>query len=742
MNRLLLLCLFGVSIAAAQFTPTTIVDIQKVPNDSLKLADSLGIGANAKWTLQVSPMNGQLVEVTALVAVPPNYITYTAGGRTMVLIDTGAAATAPFSGILVRYPGTVESFDANGYNSIQKGNIITIKGKISEFPLSSMNSLTQFEPDTNEAVLIVDNANHPIPAPPLKSVADFNVGANPGGKVMISTGEQFESRQVMFTNLTVTAIVNAARGTWAATDESGNTISMYDWSHFFTIGHGTINIPGDSSYKVPPVGSKIDTLRGYIATSSGGEATRGFRICPIFKGDVVYGTTILPAITTHRRNPVVPSKDSNVVISAKVYRVTSGIGNGALIDTVTVLYRVNNGAWQTVGMSAPQVNVDSTYYGTIPKQAAGSTVQYFLKVRDKASLVTTLANSATLVQFDTSKGTFFYKSLDRAAQPVLTIRDVQYTPYINGRTPYLGAVDSVAGIITADTSSLRISALTTAGTNAWYMQSGNQPYSGIWISGPDSIMTKLRNGDSVVVKGNISETNEVTRITNITSARVVSTGRPLPAPVVLKTTVFGPGATNGTFAAEQYEGMLVRFDTVVVTDVSPVFDQPTEFEISNGGQAVLVRRDGRHTYSNVPADTTVGMTILRAGNKIASLTGVIFYNNNRYKFVPRSNADFVGVSLTGVRREQAVATAYGLEQNYPNPFNPATTIRYSIPQAGAVTLKVFNVIGQEVATLVNERQERGIYSVKFDASRLASGLYLYRVTAGDFVQVKKMMLLK
>ncbi|KAB2919892.1 MAG: hypothetical protein F9K22_15120, partial [Bacteroidetes bacterium] len=358
MNRLLLLCLFGVSVAAAQFTPTTIVDIQKVSNDSLKVADSLGIGANSRWNLQTSPMVGQLVEVTALVAVPPNYITYTATGKTMVLIDTGAAATAPFSGILVRYPGTNESFDANGYNSIQKGNIITIKGKISEFPTTSMNSLTQFEPDTNEAVLIVDGANHPIPPPPHMSIADFNVGANPGGKVIISKGEQFESRQVMFTNLTVTAIVNAARGTWAVTDENGNTLSMYDWSYYFTIGHGSIVVPGDTSYKVPPVGSKIDTLRGYIATSSGGEATRGYRICPIFKGDVVYGTTILPAVTTHRRNPVVPAKDSNVVISAKVYRVTSGIGNGAVIDSAMVVYRVNNGAWQTVGMTAPQAGVD------------------------------------------------------------------------------------------------------------------------------------------------------------------------------------------------------------------------------------------------------------------------------------------------------------------------------------------------------------------------------------------------
>ncbi len=500
---LMLILMLGYSIASAQFTSTTIVDIQKIHADSLKIADSLGIGANSRWLLQVSTKNGQLVEVTGLVAVPPDYITYTAGGRTMVLLDTGAAASQPFSGILVRYAGSVNSFDANGFNSISRGDIVTIKGKISEFPTNSMNSLTQFEPDTNEAVLIVSSGNQ-IPAPPVKLISDFNIGQNPGGKVVITTGEQFESREVVFTNLTVTAIVNAARGTWAATDENGNTLSMYDWSHYFTIGHGTINIPGDTSYKVPPVGSKIDTLRGYIATSSGGEATRGFRICPIFIGDVKYGTAIQPGVTTHRRNPVVPSKDSNVVISAKIYRVTSQIGNGAQIDSTKLVYRVNSGAWQQVDLTAPQAGVDSLYYGTIPKQTAGSTVYYFIKVRDKANLVTTLANSASLIQYDTSKGIFFYKSLDRTVQPVLTIKDIQYTPFINGRTPYLGAVDSVAGIVTGDTSGLRISALSAAGTNAWYIQSGNGPFSGLWVLGPDSIMAKLKMGDSVVVSGSIA----------------------------------------------------------------------------------------------------------------------------------------------------------------------------------------------------------------------------------------------
>jgi len=85
---------------------------------------------------------------------------------------------------------------------------------------------------------------------------------------------------------------------------------------------------------------------------------------------------------------------------------------------------------------------------------------------------------------------------------------------------------------------------------------------------------------------------------------------------------------------------------------------------------------------------------------------------------------------------------FALKQNYPNPFNPSATIRYGLPARSRVTLTVFNTLGQQVATLVEGEMEAGYHEAKFEASALASGMYLYRLAAGDYVQTRKALLLR
>jgi hypothetical protein len=100
-------------------------------------------------------------------------------------------------------------------------------------------------------------------------------------------------------------------------------------------------------------------------------------------------------------------------------------------------------------------------------------------------------------------------------------------------------------------------------------------------------------------------------------------------------------------------------------------------------------------------------------------------------------------AVTGVKKQpDLIPSKFSLAQNYPNPFNPTTTLRYELPRESFVRLSVFNILGQEVRTLVNETQQAGYRSVSFNAGNLPSGMYFYRLTAGSFNDVKKMVLLK
>jgi hypothetical protein len=101
----------------------------------------------------------------------------------------------------------------------------------------------------------------------------------------------------------------------------------------------------------------------------------------------------------------------------------------------------------------------------------------------------------------------------------------------------------------------------------------------------------------------------------------------------------------------------------------------------------------------------------------------------------------IAPDITSIDDNQPVSVNdYQLHQNYPNPFNPSTTIEFSLPQSGFVTLKIYNILGEKVATLVSDRLSPGSYSYVWDASELTSGVYLYRLQAADYIETRKMVL--
>jgi flagellar hook assembly protein FlgD len=108
----------------------------------------------------------------------------------------------------------------------------------------------------------------------------------------------------------------------------------------------------------------------------------------------------------------------------------------------------------------------------------------------------------------------------------------------------------------------------------------------------------------------------------------------------------------------------------------------------------------------------------------------------------RWDSSMVNISVVGISENKLNPIEFKLYNNYPNPFNPSTTLRYSIPEASLTTLKIYDELGKEVATLVNENKSAGTYEVEFSAKDLASGIYYYTLQAGSFSKTNKMILIK
>ncbi|MFC1563887.1 T9SS type A sorting domain-containing protein [candidate division KSB1 bacterium] len=211
--------------------------------------------------------------------------------------------------------------------------------------------------------------------------------------------------------------------------------------------------------------------------------------------------------------------------------------------------------------------------------------------------------------------------------------------------------------------------------------------------------------------------------------------------------------SNGEESAKSDEVLLITFEPPAPADFectnptgwneAPVFtwaraDYATEYRIyrkKNSGSFVCI-------------DTTSNLTCTDWSVILSNEDPDTYYYKAKSANIDSVSSNYSDQeTLTGFGQQKASSGAkipktFGLNQNFPNPFNPVTEIKYQLPKASSVTLTVYNMLGQEVARLVDTDMPAGYHSVKWDASSVASGTYIYKIAAGNFTAVKKMVVIK
>ena len=520
-------------------------------------------------------------------------------------------------------------------------------------------------------------------------------------------------------------------GNFKINDGNGKFVMVYAQSTYFKMNSSGIR-PG---YQSPADGSYLSYIRGILTMRNDQGLGSGvsYWLVPLYPEDLGSTLIIPPSVSNVRRDIAMVQPNQAVTVTC----IAKGVQTP--VQTVKLFYRVNDGNLDSLDMSVS--TADTIYSVQIPGVPDSALVDYYIKATDQNG--TSVTNPSNIVT-----GRYFYLVLNRT----LTIKDLQYSPFGGNFSAYNNyRVTDITGVITADT----VGSFYRTGnvTNRIIMQDGQGPWSGIWLSPVNSTfdIQSLKAGDKVTVNGTVVEDFSFTRIDSITSLIVVSSGNPLPQPQVLTTGTIGT-KFSGNVDAEQWEGVLLQFNNVTITDVNADGNPGTtnnfgEIFVSDGSGNVRTElQDGNHYYHNgwdASLYDNSDFFGVDSGDTFTSLSGYLYFSFSYYKLVPRYNSDFNGyIPLSVDDNNNTIPNKYVVEQNYPNPFNPSTVISYAIPKEGLVTINIYNILGQEIATLLNDIQSAGLHKINFDGSKLTSGVYFYRVKSGAFSQVKKMMLVK
>ena len=643
-----------------------------------------------KNIMDKSYMLGDTVTVKGIVTMPTG-LSYAGAGVKFLFSEPEGG---PWSAILSY------NSDSTAYPTLFEGDEIEMSGYVYEYTTSPSN-MTEFFITSPLNILSFGQ-----PLPPVDSVKT-------GDLFWPVTAEQWGTVIVKVRDVQVVDLNGPHNELFKINDGTGSI-----W----------VDDDSDSLYKKypdPPLNSYISSIRGWVYHHYGSyDSTADYStylLEPLYKTDIVFGQKSLSCKNT-ARSLAAPT-------SAQPVMVTTTLDPQALAAGAKLYYQVNEGGYQSIPMTLS----GGAYSAEIPAQPLNSLVSYYIEATD---------NTGKLTYDPPDPVTANYSYVVLEGQP--TLAQIQYTPWDSGDSPFQGYHVVVEGVVTADTTCYKK-------YGAYPIQDAAGAWNGLYILGK---VPALLQGDRVRVYGRVEDHNvdylykwEGNTQIIADSVRILARGEALPA----ITDVATGDLKDKSKSAESYEGVLVRVKNATLTAVNSY-----DVTIDDGSGPCLLDADifvGRdqdanpYFYINRSAQLLIvnGDTV-RIGEQITIAQGAFLFSFGTHKIEIRNLGD-IG-TVTGVKGAVAAQPlSFGLEQNYPNPFNPETRLYFQLPASEEVKLVIYNTRGQIVRNLLASRYDAGRHTVNWDgrdnAGQLVpTGVYIYRIKAGDHIAARKMTLVK
>jgi DNA/RNA endonuclease YhcR with UshA esterase domain len=656
-------------------------DLMKAPEDTRSDSSYMAIALHGNpWT---PPTGSPTVTVKGIVTMPTG-LSYAGLGVKFIFQDEHGG---PWSGIMSYSP------DSSSFPVLYEGDEIQATGSVSEYRTDYSNT-TEFWISGMTDILSIGND---VPDEPIVNTGDLRwpTEAEQWGTVMVKVEEGIVTARDLQYEI------------FEVDDGSGGVLVDDDSDSLYTY-FGAVGSP--------PLGTFVSSIRGWVYHHYGyySDSTT-YKLEPLYMSDIEFGAGP-PTISDASRTPCAPGPSDGVEVSAEI------IDNSA-VASAEIMYSVDGGAYQSASMSDP--DGDDVWTGTIPATGTeGARVNYYISATDDGIDQVEVETSTFPYYTDVSQ--FGYVSKDGD----LSIEDIQFTDWSVGDSPYDGCEVTVTGIVTADTAQYN------SGYGAYAIQSEASPWHGIVFDSWDD--TELTRGDNITITGTVEEFDPEwhfkydnnTKLINISSVSVESTGNSVAA-IAVGTSDLAQDADE----VESYEGVLVSIGDVTVSSVNS-FDWSV---VDGSGVECLIDDD----MATMEANSF--MSGLEEGTTLTNVSGIFNFSFGTYKIQIRDMADLgqLGIDddFAGIARE------FALYPNFPNPFNPETRIRFQLAENSDVKLMVYDVLGRKVRTLVSDRMDAGHHVINWDGlndagTDVASGMYVYRIKAGDFISHRKMLLVR